>query len=436
MTLLIRTQKTHKVKSQVYAGLFFILITSLPPWRLSLVSRNRALVLAVVLGLTITTAPAYAATPKPTLAQIEAAKKAEAAKKKIADAAAKKLAAATQTLRGLTAKASAARALYVKAQKELAIATTAANAAAAHAQETAAQVSAAHRTIGKLAVNAFIMGGSLTDIEPILSANGPQDLVDQLTTLDSLGAQNTTALNRFKAAEVIAKAAKVQADNAKAAQQAATEKVAAAKKVADDAQSEQQKEVSRLQKIQDDLMKELMSARKVRTTLEQQRALALLEESQANTATFTPNQAKIWPNTGFKGRSTIRTSQAQRNVAVAFAKKQVEARKPYIWGSEGPNSFDCSGLVYAAYKSAGLGWPNWDRLNSALYSTYTMHVGLDELVPGDLLFYSYKGTISTIHHITIYAGGGKMWEANSKGKGLLYSDVHSIKGLMPFGGRV
>ena len=399
-------------------------------------SRNRALVLAVVLGLTITTAPAYAATPKPTLAQIEAAKKAEAAKKKIADAAAKKLAAATQTLRGLTAKASAARALYVKAQRELAIATTAANAAAAHAQETAAQVSAAHRTIGKLAVNAFIMGGSLTDIEPILSANGPQDLVDQLTTLDSLGAQNTTALNRFKAAEVIAKAAKVQADNAKAAQQAATEKVAAAKKVADDAQNEQQKEVSRLQKIQDDLMRELMSARKVRTTLEQQRALALLEESQANTATFTPNQAKIWPNTGFKGRSTIRTSQAQRNVAVAFAKKQVEARKPYIWGSEGPNSFDCSGLVYAAYKSAGLGWPNWDRLNSALYSTYTMHVGLDELVPGDLLFYSYKGTISTIHHITIYAGGGKMWEANSKGKGLLYSDVHSIKGLMPFGGRV
>ena len=399
-------------------------------------SRNRALVLAVVLGLTITTAPAYAATPKPTLAQIEAAKKAEAAKKKIADAAAKKLAAATQTLRGLTAKAAAARALYVKAQKELAVATTAANAAAAHALETAAQVSAAHRTIGKLAVNAFIMGGSLTDIEPVLSANGPQDLIDQLTTLDSLGAQNTTALNRFKAAEVIAKAAKIQADNAKLVQQKATEKVAAAKKVADDAQSEQQKEVSRLQKIQDDLMRELMSARKVRTTLEQQRALALLEESQANTATFTPNQAKIWPNTGFKGRSTIRSTQAQRNIAVAFAKKQVEARKPYVWGDEGPNAFDCSGLVYAAYRAAGLGWPNWDRLNSALYSTYTMHVGLDELVPGDLLFYSYKGTVSTIHHITIYAGGGKMWEANSKGKGLLYSDVHSIKGLMPFGGRV
>ena len=114
----------------------------------------------------------------------------------------------------------------MKAQKELAVATAAANAATAHALETAAQVSAAHRTIGKLAVNAFIMGGSLTDIEPLLSANGPQDLVDQLTTLDSLGAQNTTALNRYKAAEVVAKAAKIQADNAKLVQQKATEKVA------------------------------------------------------------------------------------------------------------------------------------------------------------------------------------------------------------------
>ena len=184
------------------------------------------------------------------------------------------------------------------------------------------------------------------------------------------------------------------------------------------------------------MARELASAKRVRITLEQQRALALLEESLANTAANTGGQKKVWPDLGFKGRSTIRTTEAQRAVAVAFAKKQVLARKPYIWGSEGPNSFDCSGLVYAAYRSAGLGWPNWDRLNSSLYAGYTQHVSLNELVPGDLLFYSYKGTISSIHHITIYAGNGMMWEANSKGKGLLYSNIYSIKGLMPFGGRV
>ena len=396
---------------------------------------KRLISLAIIAGLTLSSTPALAK-PKPTLAEIEAAKKAEAAKKSAADAAAKKLAAANNTLKTLTAKASAARAVYLKAQQELNVATAQANAAAKYAAETAEAVQEAHRVIGKLAGNAYILGGSMSDIAPLLSANGPQDLIDQLSTLNTLGARNSTALDRYKAAEIVARAAKKKADEAKAAQVVATAKVAAAKKVADDAQALQQKEVNKLRAVQDKLMKELTKARAARVTLEQQRQLALLEESQASTAATTINQAKVWPNLGFKGRSTIRTTQAQRLAAVAFAKKQVLARKPYIWGDEGPNSFDCSGLVYAAYRAAGLGWPNWDRLNSALYSGYTKHVSLNELEPGDLLFYSYKGTISTIHHITIYAGGGMMWEANSKGKGLLYSNIYSVKGLMPFGGRV
>jgi cell wall-associated NlpC family hydrolase len=391
--------------------------------------------LAIIASLTLAATPAIAK-PKPTLAEIEAAKQAEAAKKAAADAAAKKLAAANLTLKQLTARANAAQAVYLKAKKELEIATAQAIAAAKHAAETAAAVAEAHRIIGKLAANAYILGGSMSDIQPLLSSNGPQDLIDQLSTLNTLGAQNTTALERYKAAEIVAKAAKRKADEAKAIQVVATAKVEATKKIADAAQALQQKEVNKLRTVQDKLMKELATARNVRVTLEQQRQLALLEESQANTASTTINQAKVWPDIGFKGRTTIRTTEAQRLAAVAFAKKQVQARKPYIWGSEGPSSFDCSGLVYAAYKSAGLGWPNWDRLNSALYSGYTKHVALTELQPGDLLFYSYKGTISTIHHISIYAGGGMMWEANSKDKGLLYSSIYSVKGLMPFGGRV
>ena len=391
--------------------------------------------LAIIASLTLAATPAIAK-PKPTLAEIEAAKQAEAAKKAAADAAAKKLAAANLTLKQLTARANAARAIYLKAKKELEIATAQAIAAAKHAAETAAAVAEAHRVIGKLAANAYILGGSMSDIQPLLSSNGPQDLIDQLSTLNTLGARNTTALDRYKAAEIVAKAAKRKADEAKAIQVVATAKVEATKKIADAAQALQQKEVDKLRAVQDNLMKELAKARNVRVTLEQQRQLALLEESQANTASTTINQAKVWPDIGFKGRTTIRTTEAQRLAAVAFAKKQVQARKPYIWGSEGPSSFDCSGLVYAAYKSAGLGWPNWDRLNSALYSGYTKHVPLTELQPGDLLFYSYKGNISTIHHISIYAGGGMMWEANSKDKGLLYSSIYSVKGLMPFGGRV
>jgi cell wall-associated NlpC family hydrolase len=287
-----------------------------------------------------------------------------------------------------------------------------------------------------MAQNAYIMGSGFTDIESLLHSNGPQDLIDRLNTLDQLGASNSTALKRYQAAMVVAKAAQVEADRTKAAQVVATEKVAATKKIADDAKAVQQKEVNKLLAVQNQLMAELAKARSIRLTLEQQLQLAQLEEANASIATTTKYQAKIWPDRGFKGRSTTRSTDAIRAAAVAFAKVQVLARYPYVWGAQGPKSFDCSGLVYAAYKSAGLGYPNWGRLNAALYFVDTKRVPLSQLIPGDLLFYSFDGSVQNIHHITIYAGNGMMWEANSKSKGLLYSNIYSIQGLMPSGGRV
>ena len=380
--------------------------------------------------------PALAATKKPTVEEINAAKKAEAAKKAAADAQAKQLNQAKDSLRTLTAKANKAQALYLSAVAELNKATAIATAAQKHATAAAAAVEEAHKKIGKLAANAYIMGGGLSDIQPLLSSNGPQELIDQLSTLGKIGASNSQALDRFKAAEVVAKAAKLAADQAKAAQQLATDKVAAAKKVADDARAAQAQEVAKLQKVQDQLMAQLLAARKVRTTLEQQRQLALLEEQNSNIADATIDQKKIWPDRGFKGASSIRTTPAQRALAVAYAIKQVQAGKPYVWGAEGPNSFDCSGLVYAAYKAAGLGWPQWDRLNAALYSVSTYHVKLTEMQPGDLLFYSYNGSVSAIHHIAIYAGNNMVWEARNKRVGLVKSDMYAMPGMMPFAGRV
>ncbi len=396
--------------------------------------RRLSLLLSALLLLSTT--PSFSAPKKPTQAQIDEAKRIEAEKKKAADAAAKKLAQANLTLKQLISVADAARRKYEAAKAELARATREADAAAAAYKEAISQVKEAHDDIGRLATNAYVMGGGFTDLDSILQADGPQDLMDRLSTLDSLGKQNTQALFRFKKAEEVAKEAKTAADIAEEKQRVATAKVAEAKAEADAARDAQQKEVDRLQKIQDQVLKELNAARKTRVTLEQQRQLALLEEANASIAEGTAIYTKVWPDIGFKGRSTIRSDQDMRDKAVAFAKKQVQARKPYIWGAEGPDAFDCSGLVYAAYRSAGLNWPNWDRLNSSLYFSYTKHVPISQLLPGDLLFYSYKGTVNTIHHITIYAGNGMMWEANSKGKGLLYSNIYSIKGLMPYGGRV
>ena len=398
--------------------------------------RRRNLLIAIVFTIQSGLLGAEASNHKPTLAQIEEAKKAELAKKKVADAAMQRLLKARGDLKKLTLLANQAQARFQSAQNELIKATAVANKAAADYQEAVAAVAFTHREIGKLAINAYTSGGGLTDIEALLSASGPQEMIDRLNTLENLGAGNKTALKRFKAAEEIAQAAKKEAEIAKEAQRIVTLKVAAAKKEADDAKAEQQKEVDKLQAVQDKLQRDLASAKKVRITLEQKRQLAILEETRANEASKVKNQSKIWRAGGPTGKSTSRTTEAQRLQAVEFAKKQVLARKPYVWGDEGPNAFDCSGLVYAAYKSAGLGWPIWDRLNSGLYYTYTKQIPLSEMQPGDLIFYSYKGTISTIHHMSIYAGGGMMWEARSTKSGLRYSNIYSVPGMMPYAGRV
>lgn len=393
-------------------------------------------IFAIALVITLLPSTAIAATPKPTQAQIDAAKKLEAEKKAAADAAAKKLNSAKKTLRQLTDIANKKRRLYIEAQNELKAKTKKAEIAMKHLQAAQESVSAGKRTIGKLAVNAYVMGGGFTDLDSILHADGPQDLADRLNALDALGDNNSKALDRFKSAEIVASAAQKEADLAKQAQATATVKVAAAKKEADEAAALQKEEVDKLQAVQDKLAKELAVAQKKRLTLEQQRQIALLEEANAGIAELTPDQSKIWPDIGFTGRSSTRSNEVMRAQAVEFAKKQVLAKKPYVWGAEGPNAFDCSGLVYAAYSAAGLGWPNWDRLNSSLYWVATKRVPLSQMVPGDLLFYSYKGTVSTIHHISIYAGDGMMWEAHSKKGGLLYSSIYNVKGLMPYAGRV
>jgi cell wall-associated NlpC family hydrolase len=394
------------------------------------------LVLLSITILTTISPDAFGANHKPTLAQIEAAKKLELQKKQNAANAAKKLVAAQGSLRKLAALAAAVNKRYLSAKNELAVAVKELNSATKAVQAAEAEVSATHRNIGKLAVAAYMTGGNMGNIETFLSANGPQDVIDTISILENLGSKNKVALEQFKAAEIIAKEARKVAEAAKELQLRATEKVAIAKQEADSVRDAQQKEVDKLQAVQDKLQKELASAKKVRLTLEQKRQLAILEETRSNEATKAPNQAKVWKGGGPNGASSSRTTVEQRLKAVEFAKRQVLAKKPYVWGSEGPNSFDCSGLVYAAYKYAGLGWPNWDRLNSGLYYTYTKQVPIAEMQPGDLIFYSYKGTQSTIHHMSIYAGNGMMWEARSTATGLKYSNIYSVQGMMPFAGRV
>jgi cell wall-associated NlpC family hydrolase len=96
---------------------------------------------------------------------------------------------------------------------------------------------------------------------------------------------------------------------------------------------------------------------------------------------------------------------ARAGTAVDVAKAQIG--KPYKWGGAGPDSFDCSGLAMYSWGKAGVSLPH----SAAAQYNSLPHVPVDQLVPGDLVFYG-----SSIHHVGIYIGGGQMVNAPQTGE--------------------
>lgn len=99
--------------------------------------------------------------------------------------------------------------------------------------------------------------------------------------------------------------------------------------------------------------------------------------------------------------------------AVAFAFGQLG--KPYRWGADGPDAYDCSGLTSAAWARAGVRLPHSARSQWGAVA----HVGRGQLRPGDLVFY-YGG----ISHVALYIGGGRMIHAPQYGEPVRIDSVN------------
>ena len=93
--------------------------------------------------------------------------------------------------------------------------------------------------------------------------------------------------------------------------------------------------------------------------------------------------------------------------------------KPYVYGDEGPDSFDCSGLIYYCLNKIGI---QIGRLNAAGYSNISSWEKVedeDDLRRGDLIF--TKTSSGRIDHVGVYLGSGKYIHASTSSGAVVIS---------------
>ena len=131
-------------------------------------------------------------------------------------------------------------------------------------------------------------------------------------------------------------------------------------------------------------------------------------QAQQQTATATPAV-----NTSNQTAAVSASRQAKIQAVIAIAEQQVG--KPYVWGGKGPNSFDCSGLMYYAFlNGAGVNIGGW----TVPQESSGTQVSLSALQPGDLLFWGSHGST---YHVALYIGGGTMIQAPQPGENVKYT---------------
>ncbi len=213
----------------------------------------------------------------------------------------------------------------------------------------------------------------------LLDSKSDANYIDRIDTLSALANQSAQVVRQVTASKVAAGKADKQARGALHAARAERASLAA-KRVSIE------KQIGKYKALLDQL------------TVEQRAAYLQASNPTIDKATAVAKMRTV------QGELDA-TGSAAASIAVQFALEQVG--KPYVLGSAGPDSFDCSGLTMAAWRNAGVSLPHSAR---AQYG-YGRHVSRSELQPGDLIFF-----YSPIAHVTIYLGAGMMVSAPTEGQ--------------------
>ncbi|MFE2735346.1 NlpC/P60 family protein [Streptomyces sp. NPDC059349] len=167
------------------------------------------------------------------------------------------------------------------------------------------------------------------------------------------------------------------------------------------------KEKARAQKK---VKSKIAAAEKLESQLEKKERERLKElEQQAEY-----KQQTAWLSSGVL-KDIKSSASARGKKAVAFATGQLG--KPYVWGAEGPGSYDCSGLTSQAWSAAGRPIPRtsqeqWKQLK---------HIDIKDMRPGDLIIYHDDAS-----HVGMYIGDGAIVHAPRPGRNVTIAGAGSM----------
>ncbi|MCX5049145.1 MULTISPECIES: C40 family peptidase [unclassified Streptomyces] len=231
--------------------------------------------------------------------------------------------------------------------------------------------------------------GGLPDEAQLLLSNDPQEFLDGAGRV--LQGQRATK-------GLIAEMTRTQQDLEQYAADASTQwkKLEANRKAKDSARKKIKKQIAAAEKLENRLKK-----------VEKER-LAKLEQEAALKAQTT------WLDSGILDEISGKAS-AQGKKAVGFATAQIG--KPYEWGAEGPDTYDCSGLTSQAWADAGHAIPRtsqeqWKQLK---------HIDIKDMRPGDLIIY-----FDDASHVGMYLGDGAIVHAPRPGRTVTITGAGSM----------
>lgn len=277
----------------------------------------------------------------------------------------------------------------------------------------------------------------LQSIQAVVAAEDPLDVVDAAASAYQVNAAMGDIERAYTSASAEAEDATDRAEQARSAAADLEQQAAGARDAAQAAAANAESELVRVAERKQELVTELATLQGISVELAAQRQAALEQQQREEAAAQAPQPAPEpapqpapepapQPEQPAPAQPAPDPAPAQpapepapvdptpppasggASAAVSFARAQIG--EPYVWGADGPDSWDCSGLTMRAWQAGGKYLPHY---SVAQYEQSTP-ISSGQLRPGDLVFWG--DSPASIYHVALYSGNGMIIHAPRTGR--------------------